>query len=347
VVVDACKSYFLVFERGRGGERRPVRGRLVVDPRALPRNTGVLLSTSTAADSHEWEAYQGGVFSHQVRSALRGAADANGDGNVTYEEAAAFVWTANAAIPNRRYRPAFFARPPAGTGAGSAVLADLRAAAGDRLIVGPGIRRRMYVEDARGGRLLDFHPGSGQRVQLLLPERRPLFVRQPDSGVELEVPQGKLSYLSAVAPRPTGARVRGAEHIAFSRLFTRPFDEEAVVAYRGQPDEDVDEEPVRTDWTWVRRGLGLGALVVGVAGGTLTFLGAREHERVGPNTTGLARSAVNRRIDRFNAAAVTCYVVAGAAAVGYLVWTFGWRRRVEVHVQPAVAPQVRLSVGWW
>jgi len=37
-------------------------------------NLGLLLSTSSGAESHEWGAYQAGIFSHEVRSGLYGAA---------------------------------------------------------------------------------------------------------------------------------------------------------------------------------------------------------------------------------------------------------------------------------
>ena len=53
-------------------------------------NVGLLLSTSSARESHEWSGFESGVFSHEVRSGLYGAADADGDGRVSYAEIAAF-----------------------------------------------------------------------------------------------------------------------------------------------------------------------------------------------------------------------------------------------------------------
>jgi len=84
VIVDACASYYLAYSRGPGGERRPLAGfqdssQLTSDPRV-----GLLLSTSSARESHEWDGFQAGVFSHEVRSGLYGAADADGDGRVSY-----------------------------------------------------------------------------------------------------------------------------------------------------------------------------------------------------------------------------------------------------------------------
>ena len=92
VFIDACKSYFLAFEKGPGGRRSPYT-RSFVDASVPSRltTTGFVLSTSSDRDSHEWERYQGGILSHELRSALRGGADADGDGRVDYAEIGAFL----------------------------------------------------------------------------------------------------------------------------------------------------------------------------------------------------------------------------------------------------------------
>ena len=82
-------------------------------------------------ESHEWAGFEAGVFSHEVRSGLFGAADADGDGRVTYAEIAAFVRRANEAIPADRFRPQVLARPPQGDG----MLVDLRAHRDQGIIV--------------------------------------------------------------------------------------------------------------------------------------------------------------------------------------------------------------------
>ncbi|HEY3595157.1 MAG TPA: caspase family protein, partial [Polyangiaceae bacterium] len=108
-IVDACYSYFLVTGRGPGGSRREVHGFSQLGGLATRPGVGLLLSTSSARESHEWAAFQGGVFSHEVRSGLYGAADADGDGQVTYREMVAFIERANVAVANERYRPDVFA----------------------------------------------------------------------------------------------------------------------------------------------------------------------------------------------------------------------------------------------
>jgi hypothetical protein len=74
LMVDACHSYLLVDTRGPGGRRRPLHGFSKIENLIRRDHVGLLLSTSSAAESHEWEAFQAGVFSHEVRSGLYGAA---------------------------------------------------------------------------------------------------------------------------------------------------------------------------------------------------------------------------------------------------------------------------------
>ena len=113
LIVDACYSNFLVFGRGPTADvRKPVRGFALFEDVLPADRTGLLLSTSSARESHEWDAYQSGVFSHEVRSGLYGAADLDGDGRVSYREIAAFIQRANESIPNERFRPDVYARPP-------------------------------------------------------------------------------------------------------------------------------------------------------------------------------------------------------------------------------------------
>ena len=111
-IVDACYSVFLAMSRGPGGERREAHGFSALGGLAARPGVGLLLSTSSARESHEWSEFQAGVFSHEVRSGLLGAADANGDGQVSYREIAAFVERANAPIPNERFRPDVYAKEP-------------------------------------------------------------------------------------------------------------------------------------------------------------------------------------------------------------------------------------------
>src|SRR5581483_9078706 len=89
LIIDACNAYLMVARRG--DDRAPaaadaIRRYVADEDLARYPTTGVLLSTSRAAASHEWSAFGAGVFSHELRSALAGGADVNGDGRVEYSE---------------------------------------------------------------------------------------------------------------------------------------------------------------------------------------------------------------------------------------------------------------------
>ncbi len=347
VIIDACKSYFLVFEGGTGGTSSPIVAPLVdMESKRLPKNTGFLLSTSAAVDSHEWEAFQGGVFSHEVRSAMRGAADHNLDGKVTYEEAGAFVWSANRAVLNARYRPSVFTRPPSGSKAAEAVLMQVSTARGDRLHVGIGNRDHLYVEDENGLRLADFRPSPKQKMVLVLPTRRPLFVRNADVDQEVVLPFGDKIFLAALSPQKVTVARRGAEHMAFHKLFAKSFDAAIIVAYRKRPLETARLEDRPSDLTWLRNTLGIGAAVLAVAGGTMTILAVRDNQSVEFATTGVQRQEVNDRIDGYNVAAITFYALAGSALAAYLTWTFWPEKKVNIQVMPAPEPRVQMSMGF-
>lgn len=341
VVVDACKSYFLVFDRGGGVDRQRRTMPLVGDEQKLPANTGVLLSTSAAADSHEWEAFQAGIFSHEVRSALRGAADLDQDGRLTYEEVAAFVWSANTSIPVPRFRPDFLDRPPGDAQPAVSVFATTAAsttAATSRLVVGPGASGHQFVEDGSGRRLVDFHPGPRTRLTLLLPVRRPLFLKWPETRTEVELPQGSpldlTTLLAQNKPIASPVRARGAEHLAFTHILASAFEESTLVVYRQQLERGGKKTPAERDWTWTRRGIVIGAIAAGVLGGAMTFAALHERDQSGAGTTGVTRSNINHRIDLYNRIAVTSYVLSGVGLATFATWTLWPSTRASLDVLP-------------
>lgn len=130
----------------------------------LPK-VGVFLSTSADGEVFEWSELGAGIFSHAVRSGLAGAADANGDGRVTYAELRAFVEVATREVKNPRYRPTVFARGPAGDD--QSALFVPRASSTRKLVIeGP---MRTTLRDANDIPWIDAHVESGARVELVLP----------------------------------------------------------------------------------------------------------------------------------------------------------------------------------
>lgn len=326
LIVDACDSVFLALGRGPGGSRRQVSGFSRLAGTLLAADVGMVLSTSSARESHEWEAFQAGVFSHAVRSGMLGAADADGDGQVSYREIAAFVERANAAIPNERYRSRVFARPPVRT----SVLVDLRPRLGRHVEIGRQQHGRYLVEDDRGVRLADFHSSPRRRVRLLRPGARVIFIRPPGGEREYTIePGGEVVRLAALTASPPHVSGRGAAHNAFSRLFELPFDESSVASYRfpvlasGADQVDLRGGAAPRSWrytaAWTSLGLSAAAVVAGVVC-SATAAGLRSAAPDDESQVG--RASRNDQIGKRNVAAVSLYAVGGAAAAASLLLFF-------------------------
>jgi hypothetical protein len=274
-IVDACYSYFLVTGRGPGGHRREVHGFSQLGGLATRPGVGLLLSTSSARESHEWAGFQAGVFSHEVRSGLYGAADADGDGQVTYREMVAFIERANAAVANERYRPDVFARAANDSG----VFVDLRDGQRRRIDVRGTDTGHYYLEDTLGVRVADFNKAEGQSVSLLRPATvGPLYLRRAADETEYVIPPAPdVVEIAALTPERAPVQSRGAANDAFNKLFSLPFRAEDVLdlRLRAAPDLVVppdDSSPV----PWTRyAGMSLvGASVVSGAAGVITLLSA-------------------------------------------------------------------------
>jgi hypothetical protein len=332
VIVDACQSYFLVLDRGPGGARRPLQG-YALGALARRSDVGLLLSTSSARESHEWAAFQAGVFSHEVRSGLYGAADADGDGVISYREIASFVERASAAVPNERYRPDVFARPPAG----ETTLLDLRAALANRIEI-DAPRGHQFIEDTAGVRWVDFN--GARSVRLIRPGRGRLYLRRPQDDREYVLPEGapvlRTSQLQLVDARVVS---RGAANDAFLALFALPFGADSVAAY-GSAVTTVDAapEPARPAW---RRPVAAGLTVAGaaavIAGGAL-FMSARTlHDEIGPEASQRTVDDTNRTVAARQRTGALL-LGAGAAAVAGGVLLMLWRDApAAVSVSPGEA----------
>jgi len=279
-IVDACYSVFLAMSRGPGGERREAQGFSALGGLGARPGVGLLLSTSSARESHEWSEFQAGVFSHEVRSGLLGAADADGDGQVSYREIAAFVDRANAPIPNERYRPDVYAKAPSPT---SPLLA-LRPALGRRLELTGTNPGRYFIEDARGVRLADFNNAPGQALRLIRPvASAPLYLRKLAANANADVEYlmdaaPDVLRLEDMHPRPSTAQARGAAQDSFRLLFSLSFSQHEVDTFVVR-EVAPPEPPPAPDGTAdsLRRPLAVGLFVIGAAtalGGTLAVKSA-------------------------------------------------------------------------
>ena len=340
VIVDACHSYFLVLGRGPGGRRRPMGGFVELGALAKRRDVGLLLSTSSARESHEWAAYQAGVFSQEVRSGLYGAADADRDGLVSYAEIGAFVDRANTAIRNERYRPEVYARPPA---RGHALI-DLRPALARRIEVAPG-GGHQFIEDTAGIRHADFH--NDAPVSLVRPGAGRLYLRRNADGREIVLPPEVAVLNTAELPlQEPRSSARDAAHDAFASLFAMPFGSAAVSTYTFRDDPVVTgsvSPPTRQSW-WPRPGtligLGLGAagLVSGGWGATVLLDARRLHDGAAPMITQEDAAALNREIDSRNRRGATLLGVGVAALAGGLLTLLLQGPAAQSGVDVAISP---------
>lgn len=326
VVIDACHATAFVASRGPGGERARLatgfsHGALGA---RWPRHTGFLTARSSGERTHEWSEYQGGIFSHEVRSGLLGGADLDLDGRVTYRELGAFVRRANQAVVNRKFRPDVVTAPPGERL--DAVFATLPEGAPPRVLEidgGPG--GHLYVDDARGIRLADVHSPPGAHLRLRAPSAR-LFVHR--GRAELRVPDGQDHVLlSRLTPEPEQARARGAAHEAFRQLFTLPLDraqldafatDEALADSLGESENGPRSTPTKR---WVRGSLGaLG--VAGVAAGVGLGLSAYDLRSQGEarDVDGETRAQINADVAARNRLALGVGAAGVALGATALLW---------------------------
>ena len=335
LIVDACYSYLLVGERGPGGERRKVEGFSVTSELGRRSNLGLLLSTSSGDESHEWGGFQAGIFSHEVRSGLYGAADLNGDGSISYAEIASFLERANQAIVNEKYRPHVFAR----ASSASARLLDLRTGLGRALAVDENLPPAHYlIEDPRGVRFLDFHNAKGRSFRMVRPGgASPLYVRRIDDGQELTLPASDepvtLAAVGFIDPR---VAERGAAHHAFSMIFSLPFERTAdalVVVHRPPPPPEPLSSRQVALWS-----SGIVA-AAGLATGGVLLWNATHIADDARGSSQRRTAQLNQDIHARNWQATVAFSVAAAAlTTGAVIWF------VTGH-ESRSTPQIGLGVG--
>ncbi|HEX6837844.1 MAG TPA: hypothetical protein VF334_14790, partial [Polyangia bacterium] len=237
VIVDACKSYFLV--NARGSNKRwvddsvpPEEGaagdahlQAFLEEEQLERHprAGVIVATSGDQETHEWARYRGGILSHELRSALSGAADVNGDGRIEYSELRAFLAAANARVRNPEARVDVFARAPALDR--HRALVDLRQASplARYLHFGAGLGGRFYVEDDRGVRIADLNKEANASFDVMVSSRHAYYVRSEDQEAEARIGERRLE-VSSLPWHARAIAARGAIDATFRNdLYREPY----------------------------------------------------------------------------------------------------------------------------
>jgi len=311
IILDSCNSFFVVNPRKPGGRRWATPRDLALGFARHHPNVGLFLSTNSEAEVYEWSELESGIFSHEVRSGLSGAADADGDGRVSYAELAGFVERANAKLPRANLRPQVFHRGP--NGQGGAPLFSPALAQGRRVVLGPD-ERRLWIRGSSSERLIDLHKEPGPMTVVVpgAPDQALVVIEQRTAGEpagrptvrEYEVPAGgpDTVALASLAPSPATSAARGGA--MFGDLFKMPYGARAFAAFVGQQAAAVepvfgisaaDEARMRHYLTFIAesdrdisRGQavslgGSGALLLGIAGATYF-----SHPRWGGSPGGVA-----------------------------------------------------------
>jgi hypothetical protein len=336
LIIDACHAEAVVRPRDAQAEVAEVSARDLDEYAAhstLKRfpQVGAILATSAAALAHEWDALQRGVFTFEVLTAFRGAADVNRDGVIEYSELSAFLNAANAEVADPRARLSIQVQPPAVNPRAPLVdLAPLRTHGAT--LAGP-VSSHFFVEDARGNRIGELRPEPGFRFDLYVPSGEPLYVRSDDREAEIRPDAGARLALAALPMKAASGRARGAVEGSLRRgLFAAPFgpgyyrgfvnarpemsavpppaggDETPALAWRDAPPAPPTNVPAIASLA------GAGALLAVSVVATVIAVGAQADY----DGTSLERPASSAR-DRFYASrAVAVGTGAAAAALGGL-----------------------------
>ncbi len=341
LLVDACNAGFLVKSRGETEERRPA-GTTGLELERFT-NVALVLSSSSSGEVREWGRYLSGIFSHQVRSALTGAADVNTDGKITFPELAAFVDAANQGVSNPSLRLTPYIRPPLAD-PGMPVVDFARTRFPRFVRMQFDTPARVTVLDSDLVRYADFHLRAGYAVNVGLPGSREFLVSVNDR-IEYRLPADvvgtvDLSVLDGQASTPLASR--GVDEYYVRHLFSQAYGPDVAAEYlstRYGPALAFTRTIVRpwyeNGWAWAATGTGIALLGVGAA---LEGLAVSESDAAGNTPWGDEKAAYNDRVARYNALGVASLVVGGGAlAAGTALFLFD-RPTEQVPVVPNLGP---------
>ncbi len=230
VLVDACHAESVVRPRGSHADVvsvPPAAANAALLQVTLARfpNVGAMLASSHGAEAHEWDAIGHGVFTHELLSGLRGAADVNGDRLLEYSEVYAFMSAANRGVADARARLAIVARPPAlDRRAPLLSLSDFASSKVSWLTGISGDRGLIQVTDELGRRLATLHNARDHTASLLLPSGSTVLVTAGGVEAQLLARAGGVTRFNDLPFEPSGSRSRSVVSHALARgLFTSAY----------------------------------------------------------------------------------------------------------------------------
>jgi hypothetical protein len=350
LIVDACNAAGVLGIRGPFDHERDAQiVRLDADTEAtllrmhsLARFplVGALVATSVGQEAHEWSRIESGVFTHEVVSALLGAADINSDLRIEYSEVEAYVASANRGISDPRAVPDIMARAPAARP--HAPLIELMNLKQSLILTANGNDLgRFSIDLPNGARLLEGHTAGNRRVVLALPAVPGIFLRQNEA--EAEVPARPVVHFRELTFTEARFAARGPlDRTLRDQLFSNPFttdyyrgfvdsqESPSVDFTRSPPALPGDAEPSTGDQhgpatpRWVPMALAITAGVAFAAAAVSTGLAADTRRSF--DESQLQRHAVELR-DRYQVyttvAGVSGAVSAIAGVGAFITWPRG------------------------
>ncbi|MBN1940325.1 MAG: caspase family protein [Candidatus Aminicenantes bacterium] len=149
-ILDSCASG--AFTRLKGGKKKPS---FLLDEAYDMKGYAFLTSSSATEASQESDLLRSSFFTHYLSSGLRGAADLNGDGRVTLQEAYQFAFNETLAgttgTLNGPQHPNYDIEM---SGAGDVVMTDIRTASAVLALAGD-VAGRIFIHDKAGRLVLE------------------------------------------------------------------------------------------------------------------------------------------------------------------------------------------------
>jgi uncharacterized caspase-like protein len=352
VLIDACHAEDVVRPRDLNlpvvvASKEEVEQVMTETTLGRFHNVGAIVAAATNGQTHEWDQYHQGVFTHELLSGLRGAADVNEDSAIEYSELGAYLSSANREVPDLRARLKVITSPPVADRR-QPIIELKRTRGALRVRFNGGKPGYFYIEDRHGNRLVEMRSEENYRFQLYLPPDEPLYFVSAEKTVEFEGRSGDVLDGNELALRHADLRSRGAMSAALRHgLFAAPFGPNY---YRGFVDRSAEMlsvdfrtpelsiptaplEPPTQDrffggWATTAFSVAAG---LGAAAGTFQILAVRDGNAY--NNARLERDATSAR-QHFERDQTIAFVAAAAAlgaagAGGLILWS-----RYAAHVAP-------------
>ena len=376
IIIDACNAYYFVNQRGQwkdqsSGKVRKEKIENFFSSQELSKypGTGVILSTSSEKETHEWSRIQGGVFSYEVRSGMLGAADVNEDLKIEYSEMKAFLEAANHRITDERAKLKVFVKAPQQDNSRPLFSLEKLSKVGF-LKIPKEIGGRFYIEDSSGYRYMDFNKTTEQAVTLTLLPSNKYFLKDQEKSREylIEYENSKEFIFSDLQSSKFSFSGRGAVDDSFRKfLFAQPYGisfYNGIVAASGDVPVDIkktvinyDEDESSANWkiptgvTFIT--LGAGSVAGGIVTAVMAYNKAEDYRNALVETDEVKKYKDDSRMLTW--ISIPCFA-AGAVMSGVGIWLTAsgikdGKHNKKVTVIPSIVPSeggayIGISGSW-